>query len=94
MLTFSDFMKVYEAYTTYAKTQPTVQPTAQPTVQLTAQSTAQPTAQPSNADLMAAIGALQTPIVNAQTPQPESIDDVICRIAGIQIPKEDKKGAK
>ena len=86
MLTFSDFMKVYEAYTTYAKTQPTAQPTVQPT--------AQPTAQPSNADLMAAIGALQTPIVNAQTPQPESIDDVICRIAGIQIPKEDKKGAK
>lgn len=45
---------------------------------------AQPTPAPvTNNDLMAMLQAMQTPAVRVEAPKPESIDDVICRIAGI-----------
>ena len=41
-----------------------------------------------NADLMAMLQAMQVPAVRGEAPKPESIDDVICRIAGIETKTE------
>ena len=52
---------------------------------------AQPTPAPvTNNDLMAALQAMQIPTVRGEAPKPESIDDVICRIAGIKTNTEKK----
>jgi hypothetical protein len=39
---------------------------------------------------MAMLQAMQVPTVRAEAPKPESIDDVICRIAGIETKTEKK----
>ena len=43
-----------------------------------------------NNDLMAVLQAMQIPSVRGEAPKPESIDDVICRIAGIETNTEKK----
>ena len=75
-LSFTDFLKVYEAYAEYSKPQP--QPTPQP------EPTPQPTPQP---DLLAAITALtstvnqlRTPAPSADPPKPVTIDDVVNKL--------------
>ena len=78
MLKFTDFLKLYEAYTSIygAQTQPVTQPVTQPT----------------SADLLSAINALRIPNVQGSVPQPETIDDIVCRLGGIKVPQEgDKK---
>ena len=105
-MTFTELCSLYEVYKNmYMKTQAPAQPTpapAQPTP-APASTPAQPTpapastpalAQPTpvtNNDLMAMLQAMQIPTVRGEAPKPESIDDVICRIAGIETPKTDKK---
>ena len=75
-LSFTDFLKVYEAYAEYSKPQP--EPTPQPTPQ------PEPTPQP---DLLAAITALtstvnqlRTPAPSADPPKPVTIDDVVNKL--------------
>ena len=43
-----------------------------------------------NNDLMAVLQAMQIPAVHGEAPKPESVDDVICRIAGIETNTEKK----
>ena len=74
---FSDFITLYEAYTSIygAQTQPVPQPVPQPT----------------SADLLSAINALRIPNVQGSIPQPETIDDIVCRLGGIKVPQEGEK---
>ena len=85
-LSFTDFLKVYEAYAEYSKPQP--EPTPQPTPQ--PEPTPQPTPQPEptpQPDLLAAITALtstvnqlRTPAPSADPPKPVTIDDVVNKL--------------
>ena len=81
-LSFTDFLKVYEAYAEYSKPQP--EPTPQPTPQPEPTPQPQPTPQP---DLLAAITALtstvnqlRTPAPSADPPKPVTIDDVVNKL--------------
>ena len=89
MLKFTDFITLYEAYTNLYGAQP--QPVPQPVTQPVPQPVTQPVPQPTSADLLSAINALRIPNVQGQTPPPESIDDIVCRLGGIKIPKEGEK---
>ena len=77
MLKFTDFITLYDLYTNVyaAQTQPVTQPVTQPT----------------SADLLSAINALRIPNVQGSTPQPETIDDIVCRLGGIKVPREGEK---
>ena len=77
MINFTDFIKLYEAYTSIygAQAQPVTQPVTQPT----------------SADLLSAINALRVPNVQGFTPQPETIDDIVCRLGGIKVPQEGER---
>ena len=77
MLKFTDFITLYEAYTNLYDAQP--------------QPVTQPVTQPTSADLLSAINALRIPNVQGQTPPPETIDDIVCRLGGIKIPKKGEK---
>ena len=97
MLKFTDFITLYEAYTSIygAQTQPVAQPVTQPVTQSVAQpvtqSVAQPVAQPTSADLLSAINALRVPSVQGSVPKAETIDDIVCRLGGIKVPQEGEK---
>lgn len=107
MLKFTDFVKLYEAYAgmygsqaTSAQVTPAQLTPAQLTPAQVAPAQAAPAqvtpaqaapAGPSTADLLAAIQALGVPAVQAQTPAPETIDDVVCRIAGIKVETNKKE---
>ena len=85
MLKFTDFLTLYDLYTSVycAQTQPVPQPVTQPVPQ--------PVPQPTSADLLSAINALRIPNVQGSTPQPETIDDIVCRLGGIKVPQEGEK---
>ena len=75
-LSFTDFLKVYEAYAEYNKPEPTPQPEPTPHPE--------PTPQP---DLLAAITALtstvnqlRTPAPSVEPPKPVTIDDVVNKL--------------
>ena len=83
--------------------QPVQQPIQQPIqqvqqpiqqVQQPIQQVQQPIQQPTNADIMAALAAMQVPQVQGQQPQVATVDDIICKIAGITVPTENKKEGK
>ena len=77
MLKFTDFITLYEAYTSIygAQTQPVTQPVTQPT----------------SADLLSAINALRIPNVQGSAPQTETIDDIVCRLGGIKVPQKGER---
>ena len=89
-MTFTEFAQLYSAYKMF--NQP-VQPIQQP-VQQPIQQPVQPIQQPTNADIMAALAAMQVPQVQGQPPQVATVDDIICKIAGISVPAENKKEDK
>ena len=93
MLKFTDFITLYEAYTSIygAQTQPATPPATQPATQPATPPATPPATQPTSADLLSAINALRIPNVQGSTPQPETIDDIVCRLGGIKIPKEGEK---
>ena len=63
------------------------QPIQQP-IQQQVQQPIQQQVQPTNADIMAALAAMQVPQVQGQPPQVATVDDIICKIAGITVPAE------
>ena len=77
MLKFTDFLKLYEAYTSIygAQTQPVTQPVTQPT----------------SADLLSAINALRVPNVQGEVQPTETIDDIVCRLGGIKVPQKEER---
>ena len=79
-MTFTEFVQLYNAYKIYNQ---------QPIPQVQ-----QPIQQPTNADIMAALAAIQVPQVQGQQPQVATVDDIICKIAGITVPAENKKEGK
>ena len=91
-LSFTDFLKVYEAYAEYSKPQPQPTPQPEPTPQPTPQPEPQPqpTPQPEptpQPDLLAAITALtstvnqlRTPAPSVEPPKPVTIDDVVNKL--------------
>ena len=99
-MTFTELCSLYEIYkkmsTVPAPTPSTVAqvltPAPAPTQAPTPSAVAQvlTPAPVTNADLMAMLQAMQVPTVHGEAPKPESIDDVICRIAGIETNKEKK----
>ena len=70
-----------------------IQQVQQP-IQQPIQQVQQPIQQPTNADIMAALAAIQVPQVQGQQPQVATVDDIICKIAGITVPAENKKEGK
>ena len=80
-MTFTEFAQLYSAYKMF--NQP-IQQVQQPVQQV----------QPTNADIMAALAAMQVPQVQGQPPQVATVDDIICKIAGITVPAEIKKEDK
>ena len=84
-MTFTEFVQLYSAYKMF--NQP-IQQQVQPQVQQPIQQVQQPT----NADIMAALAAMQVPQVQGQPPQVATVDDIICKIAGITVPAEKKEG--
>ena len=89
MIKFTDFIKLYEAYTSIYGAQ--TQPATQPVTQLVTPPVTQPVTQPTSADLLSVINALRIPNVQGSAPQPETIDDIVCRLGGIKIPQEGEK---
>ena len=79
-MTFTEFVQLYSAYKMF--NQPIQQPIQQQVQQ------------PSNADIMAALAAMQVPQVQGQPPKVATVDDIICKIAGITVPAENKKEDK
>ena len=97
-MTFTEFVQLYNAYKIYNQ-QPIqqVQQQAQqpiPQVQQPMQQPIQQVQQPTNADIMAALAAMQVPQVQGQPPHVATVDDIICKIAGITVPAENKKEGK
>ena len=80
-MTFTEFVQLYSAYKMF--NQPIQQQVQQPIQQVQ---------QPTNADIMAALAAMQVPQVQGQPPQVATVDDIICKIAGITVPAEKKEG--
>ena len=76
-MNFSEFITLYEAYTSIYGAQPQPVP--------------QPVPQPTPVDLLNAINALRIPTVQGAIPQPETVDDIVCRLGGIKVPKEGEK---
>ena len=76
-MTFTEFAQLYSAYKMFNQPIQQVQQ--------------QPIQQPTNADIMAALAAMQVPQVQGQPPQVATVDDIICKIAGITVPAENKK---
>ena len=68
--------------------QPQVQQPIQQPIQPPIQQPIQQVQQPTNADIMAALAAMQVPQVQGQPPQVATVDDIICKIAGITVPAE------
>ena len=75
-MTFTELCSLYEIY---KKMSTTPAPAPAPAPALV-----------TNSDLMAVLKAMQIPAVHGEAPKPESIDDVICRIAGIEANIEKK----
>ena len=82
-MTFTEFAQLYSAYKMF--NQP---------IQQVQQPIQQPIQQPTNADIMAALAAMQVPQVQGQQPPVATVDDIICKIAGITVPAENKKEDK
>ena len=74
-MTFTELCSLYEIYKKMSTPAPAPAPAPAPVT---------------NADLMAMLQAMQVPTVRGEAPKPESIDDVICRIAGIETKTEKK----
>ena len=85
-MTFTELCSLYEIY---KKMSTTPTPAAPATPAPAAPATPAP-APVTNNDLMAVLQAMQVPTVRGEAPKPESIDDVICRIAGIETNTEKK----
>ena len=77
MLKFTDFLKLYEAYTSIYGAQ--------------TQSVTQPVTQPTSADLLSAINALRVPNVQGEVQPTETIDDIVCRLGGIKVPQKGER---
>ena len=100
-MTFTEFVQLYSAYKMFnqpiqqpiQQVQQVQQPIQQPIQQQVQQPIQQPI-QPTNADIMAALAAMQVPQVQGQPPQVATVDDIICKIAGITVPAENKKEGK
>ena len=107
-MTFTEFAQLYSAYKMFNQPiqqvqqpiQQVQQPIQQPVqlvqqpIQQPIQQVQQPIQQPTNADIMAALAAIQVPQVLGQQPQVATVDDIICKIAGITVPAENKKEGK
>ena len=101
-MTFTEFAQLYSAYKMYNQQpiqqpiQQVQQPIQQPIqqVQQPIQQPIQQVQQPTNADIMAALAAMQVPRVQGKQPQVATVDDIICKIAGITVPAENKKEGK
>ena len=100
-MTFTEFVQLYSAYKMFNQPiQQQVQPQVQQPIQQQVQQPIQPQVQqpiqqvqqPTNADIMAALAAMQVPQVQGQPPQVATVDDIICKIAGITVPAEKKEG--
>ena len=77
-MTFTELCSLYEIYKRMSTT-PAPAPAPAPAQ-----------APVTNNDLMAMLQSMQVPTVHGEAPKPESIDDVICRIAGIETNTEKK----
>ena len=75
-MTFTELCSLYELYKKMNSTPAPATPATPAQTPVT------------NNDLMAMLQAMQIPAVHSEAPKPESIDDVICRIAGIETNKK------
>ena len=92
-MTFTEFVQLYSAYKMFNQPiQQPIQPQVQQPIQQQVQQPIQQVQQPTNADIMAALAAMQVPQVQGQPPQVATVDDIICKIAGITVPAEKKEG--
>ena len=83
-MTFTELCSLYEIYKKMSTTPAPAPAPAAPAAPAPAP------APVTNNDLMAVLQAMQIPSVRGEAPKPESIDDVICRIAGIETNTEKK----
>ena len=100
-MTFTELCSLYEIYKKMSATPAPATPapatvitpapaTPAPATAITPAPATPAPATVTNADLMAVLQAMQVPTVHGEAPKPESIDDVICRIAGIETNTEKK----
>ena len=95
-MTFTELCSLYEIYKKMSTTPAPAPAPAAPAAPEPAPAPAAPAAPApapapvTNNDLMAVLQAMQIPSVRGEAPKPESIDDVICRIAGIETNTEKK----
>ena len=88
-MTFTELCSLYEIYKKMSTPAPEPEPAPAPAPE-PAPAPAPAPAPVTNNDLMAMLQAMQVPTVRGEAPKPESIDDVICRIAGIETNTEKK----
>ena len=89
-MTFTELCSLYEIYKKMSAAPAPAAP-ATPAPATPADPATPAPAPVTNNDLMAMLQAMQIPTVRGEAPKPESIDDVICRIAGIETNKTEKK---